>query len=113
MANKEVKHLKTALLADEIDGNDLATREIVEGMLKKINEEGESAVAEYALKFDSWTGDFVLTKEKLQTLIDSVPQSVKDDIDFAHKQVTRFAKAQLDSLSEFEMETEPDRKSVV
>ena len=106
MANKEVKYIKTALKKDDVDNNDLETRVIVENMLKKINLEGESAVAEYALKFDSWTSDFVLSKEKLQTLIDSVPQSVKDDIDFAHRQIKRFAEAQRNSLSEFELETE-------
>ena len=106
MANKEVKYIKTALKKNDVDNNDLATRVIVENMLKKINLEGESAVAEYALKFDSWTSDFVLSKEKLQTLIDSVPQSVKDDIDFAHRQIKRFAEAQRNSLSEFELETE-------
>jgi sulfopropanediol 3-dehydrogenase len=36
-----------------------------------------------------------------------VPQTVKDDIDFAHRQIRRFAEAQRDSLQGFEIETEP------
>ena len=61
----------------------------------------------YAEKFDNWSGDFVLSEEKLATLIESVLQSVKDDIDFAHRQIRRFAEAQRDSLTSFEIETEP------
>ncbi len=106
MVNKEIKYIKTALKKDEVDKTDSQIREVVETMLKKIEEEGEIAVAKYAEKFDSWTDEFVLSEEKLKKLIDSVPQSTKDDINFAHKQIERFAKAQRDSLTEFEMKTE-------
>ena len=101
-----MEFIKTANKKDNVVDNDLETRAIVEGMLKRIEQEGEQAVAEYAEKFDSWTSEFVLSNEKLQQLIDSVPQSVKDDIDFAHKQIKRFANAQRDSLTEFSIETE-------
>ncbi len=76
-------------------------------MLDDIRQRGESAVREYAQKFDSWTGDFVLSDEKRQALIAQVSQTVKDDIDFAHRQIRRFAEAQRDSLQGFEIETEP------
>ncbi|WP_299661432.1 histidinol dehydrogenase [uncultured Psychromonas sp.] len=101
-----MEFIKSATKKNDVSSNDIETREIVESMLNKINLEGESAVAEYAKKFDNWTSDFVLTESKLQDLINSVPQSVKDDIDFAHKQIKRFAEAQRNSLTEFELETE-------
>ncbi len=101
-----MEFIKTAVKKDQAVGNDQETRATVEGMLKRIELEGESAVAEYAKTFDGWTADFVLTNEKLQQLIDSVPQDVKDDIDFAHKQIKRFAEAQRNSLTEFSIETE-------
>lgn len=82
-------------------------RETVETMLTKIEANGEAAALDYAEKLDHWSGDVVLSDEKRATLIAQVPQQVRDDIEFAHDQVRRFAEAQRDSLSEFEVETAP------
>lgn len=87
--------------------SDRQVRDSVEAMLTDIDARGEVAVAELAKKFDNWEGDFVLSDEKKQRLIDSVPQHVKDDIRFAYEQVTRFAIAQRDSMQSFEIETQP------
>jgi sulfopropanediol 3-dehydrogenase len=80
-------------------------RVIVEEILKKIQEGGEDVVRELAKKFDNWEGDFILSAEKKQKLIDKVPQQVKDDLQFAHEQVFGFAKAQRNSIIEFESDT--------
>ncbi len=98
-------HFKKPALspADE----DRRVREVVEGMIADIDQRGEVAVREYALKFDGWQGDFVLSDEKKQRLIASVPEQVKADIRFAYEQVKRFAEAQRDSLQPFEIETHP------
>jgi sulfopropanediol 3-dehydrogenase len=87
--------------------SDRQVRDTVEAMLADIDQRGETAVAELARKFDSWDGDFVLSADKKKRLIDSVPQPVKDDIQFAHEQVSRFAAAQRDSMKSFEVETQP------
>ncbi|TVU70243.1 histidinol dehydrogenase [Cobetia crustatorum] len=102
-----MKHLKLAEAADGVAEEDQRTTAIVQDMLQDIRARGEEAVRMYAEKFDNWTGDFVLSDEKLARLIDNVPQSVKDDIDFAHRQISRFAIAQRNSLTSFEIETEP------
>ncbi|MEL0618023.1 histidinol dehydrogenase [Cobetia marina] len=102
-----IRHLKLAEAADGVAEEDQRTTAIVQDMLQDIRSRGEDAVCMYAEKFDNWSGDFVLSEEKLATLIESVPQSVKDDIDFAHRQIRRFAEAQRDSLTSFEIETEP------
>ncbi len=102
-----IRHLKSAEGAESVAAEDHRVTTAVQQMLDDIRERGEVAVREYAEKFDGWSGDFVLDDEKRQRLIDSVPQSVKDDIDFAHRQVRRFAEAQRDSLTSFEIETEP------
>ncbi|MDO6671658.1 MULTISPECIES: histidinol dehydrogenase [Cobetia] len=102
-----IRHLKLAEAADGVAEEDQRTTAIVQDMLQDIRSRGEDAVRMYAEKFDNWSGDFVLSEEKLATLIESVPQSVKDDIDFAHRQIRRFAEAQRDSLTSFEIETEP------
>ncbi|MFT5112059.1 MAG: sulfopropanediol 3-dehydrogenase [Parasphingorhabdus sp.] len=90
--------------------SDRQVREAVESMLEDIGARGEQAIRDLAKKFDNWEGDFVLSDDKRQRLIDSVPQSVKDDIQFAHKQVFRFAEAQRDSMQSFEIESHPGVK---
>ncbi|QQK64042.1 histidinol dehydrogenase [Cobetia sp. cqz5-12] len=102
-----IRHLKLAEAADGVAEEDQRTTAIVQDMLQDIRSRGEDAVRMYAEKFDNWSGDFVLSEDKLATLIESVPQSVKADIDFAHRQIRRFAEAQRDSLTSFEIETEP------
>jgi sulfopropanediol 3-dehydrogenase len=97
--------LKQAGLTSE--ESDRQVRESVEIMLEDIARRGELAIRELAKKFDDWEGDFVLSDEKKQGLIDSVPQQVKDDIRFAYEQVYRFAEAQRDSMQSFEVETHP------
>ena len=93
-----------ALTSEE---SDRRVRESVEAMLEDIERRGEFAVRELAKEFDGWEGDFVLSDEKRQRLIDSVPQEVKDDLKFAYEQVYRFAEAQRDSMQSFEVETHP------
>nr|WP_298410658.1 histidinol dehydrogenase [uncultured Halomonas sp.] len=101
-----IRHLKSAAASAGADAEDQRVTQAVRDMLDDIRERGEVAVREYAQKFDNWTGDFVLSDDKRQALIAKVPQTVKDDIDFAHRQIRRFAEAQRDSLQGFEIETE-------
>lgn len=82
-------------------------RESVTTMLADIRQGGESVVRELASKFDGWEGDFILAESKKRQLINSVPESVKRDIQFAHKQVSGFAKLQRESLADFETELTP------
>ena len=98
-------HLKKPELAPE--ESDRQVRTAVESMLDDIDQRGEAAIRDMAKKFDHWEGDFVLTDAKKQALINSLPESVKADIRFAHEQVYRFAVAQRDSLQSFEVETHP------
>lgn len=91
----------------QAEASDRQVRATVEAMLEDIGQRGETAVSELALKFDNWQGDFVLSAQKKQELIDSVPDAVKQDIEFAFQQVYRFAEAQRDSLQSFEVETHP------
>lgn len=76
-------------------------------MLDRIRREGEGAVREYARRFDSWEGDFVLSDAKRAGLIATVPEQTRADLTFAWRQIHRFAEAQRASLSAFEMATEP------
>ena len=100
-----MEFLKKAIKSTEQNSQD--AREIVIKVLNDIKVGGEEAVRELARKFDHWEGDFILSEEKKQKLIASVPEQVKKDIQFAHKQISTFAKAQRDSLIEFETEVTP------
>jgi sulfopropanediol 3-dehydrogenase len=82
-------------------------RNTVGEILDSIRNRGEKAVREYAVKFDNWKRDFILSEDEIQQLITSVPQQVKDDIDFAYDQVYGFALKQRESLLEFEAELYP------
>lgn len=91
----------------ETEVEDTKIRNAVETMLSRIRAEGESAVIEYARDLDGWEGAFVLSDAKKARLLSEVSDQEKQDIQFAHKQVKRFAEAQRASLTEFDMETEP------
>jgi sulfopropanediol 3-dehydrogenase len=82
-------------------------RNTVGEILDSIRNRGETAVREYAAKFDNWKRDFILSEDEIKQLITSVPQQVKDDIDFAYDQVYGFALKQRESLLEFEAELYP------
>ena len=100
-----MQYLKRAELDPE--AGDRKIREAVEAMIARIRELGEDAVRAYASEFDGWEGDFVLGDEKKASLIAKVSNADKEDIRFAHAQVKRFAEAQRQSITEFDIETEP------
>jgi len=83
------------------ESNVLEAQKVVNDMLANIDKNGEQAVRDYAAKLDNWRGDILLSNSDINAITSGVSQSVKDDIDFACKQVYDFAKAQRDSVVEF------------
>ena len=98
-------HIKKAEKSAESRSDEI--RPIVQGLLDDIRKNREKAVQALALKFDNWKDDFILSEKKKKQLIDTVPDSVKDDIRFAHRQVSAFATAQRNSIREFETQIYP------
>ena len=82
-------------------------QKVVVEMLTNIEKNGESAVREYAKSLDKWTGDIILTQDQINKIISEVPSLVKQDIDFAVKQVYDFAIAQKESIHNFSTELYP------
>ena len=80
---------------------------VASAMLSEIERRGEAAVREYASKLDKWDGDIVVTPEEIERRAKLVPDTVKADIEFATAQVRRFARAQRESIEEFEVEMYP------
>ena len=100
-----MRYLKQATKSAE--DNSKQARAAVEQMLEEIRTGREDAVRQLAKKFDNWDQDFILSDAKRQELIGMVPESVKRDLEFAHKQVSGFARAQRESIREFETEVTP------
>ena len=94
-----IKYLKKA---DKTPETETATaQKVVTEMLAEIDKNGEAAVRAYAKSLDKWEGDFIATREQLDETARTIPESVRKDIDFAIAQVSAFATAQRESLSEF------------
>ena len=89
-------------------GGSPEVRATVEGVINDIRTRGDAAVREYSEKFDHYAPEsFLLTPEQLAEIMARVPQQVIDDIGFVQEQVRLMAQKQLESLSDFEIETLP------
>lgn len=101
-----ITYLKRAQGTEPVDIS--ATTRTVQEMLQRLETEGESATRDYSRQLDSWEPDsFVLSEEQIAAAQRSLPTSVKEDLDFAHRQVRSFADRQRESMSEFEVELHP------
>ena len=83
------------------------TRGVVEEMLAKIEKEKEKCVIQYTKDLDDFDGNIIVSKDEIERAQSQVSQQTKDDIQFAFERVTKFAKAQLESVKEFETELSP------
>jgi len=84
-------------------GSDETTRAVSE-MLAVLEQGGEDAVREACRRLDHWEGDIVVHPEQVDAAIRQLPETVKDDIGFAHSRISDFANHQRDALQEFEVE---------
>ncbi|WP_054636682.1 MULTISPECIES: histidinol dehydrogenase [Bacillaceae] len=100
--------IKKGKSEQEIQEADTKVQEAVSGIIKNIEENGDSAVRELSEKFDKWSPEsFRLSEEDIQKVIESVPEQVKEDIKFAQEQIKNFAEHQKDSIKDIEVETRP------
>ena len=70
------------------------TRKIVERMLSEIENGKEEIAKKYALELDGFSGEVIISKEKIEEAGKQVPEKLKDDIKFAHERIKKFAEAQ-------------------
>ena len=90
-----------------LDDNE-KVKEIVENTLKEIELRGDEYIRELSEKFDNYSPThFKLSEEEINELISEVSEEDIDDIKFAQEQVRSFAVAQLKTLNEMEIETQP------
>ncbi len=85
-----------------------AVEETARRMLADIKANGDAAVARYAADLDKWQGgEFRVSQDQIAAAEASLPETFKEDFEFCHRQITDFAKRQLETLTDFECETEP------
>lgn len=93
---------------DSQRGSTAEVRATAEGIIADIRARGDAAVREYSEQFDNYGPEsFRLSEEQLDEIVARVPQQVIDDILFVQQQVRIMAQRQLESLTDFEIETLP------
>ena len=98
-----IQYLKKSPKTSSTD--DIKTREIVENILKDIEKTKEEGCKELSKKFDKFEGDVVVSKEKIEEIKKNLDQKTKDDVQFSHERVRKFAEAQLKNYGQdFEVE---------
>ena len=98
-----IKYLKKAIKTPSTD--DHKTRKAVEEILNDLEKRREEGIKEISKKFDKYEGEVVVSKEKIEEASKKVDQKTKDDIQFAHERIKRFAEHQLKHLNnDFEVE---------
>jgi sulfopropanediol 3-dehydrogenase len=98
-------YLKKATLTAQSGASDV--HDIVQGILTDIEAGGDDKAREYAVKFDKYDGNIILTDAEIQAACDRVPEKLKQDIQFAHDNVRRFAEAQKGTVKDIEFEITP------
>jgi sulfopropanediol 3-dehydrogenase len=100
--------LKASQPASADEARHQAVRETVTDVIADVRERGDAAVREYSERFDGWSPDsFLLDGEEIEKIVASVPEQAIEDIKAVQERVRRFAQRQRDSLTDFEVETEP------
>ena len=103
-----IKYLKKSIDEKQRSEDNDNVKKIVEETLLKIQKEGDKYIRELSIKFDNYSPkSFRLSDEEINSLMDEVSDGDKKDIEFAQKQIKTFAKAQLNTLNELEIETQP------
>ncbi len=98
-----IKYLKKANKTSSSD--DQKTKGIVEKILKDLEKSKEDGCIELSKKFDKYEGEIIVSKEKIEEIKKKLDQKTKDDIQFSHDRVRKFAEAQLKNYgNNFEVE---------
>lgn len=103
-----LKYIKQSNPKSTITEDKQSIEKTVSSILKDIRENGHKAVENYSKKFDKWQPKtFKLSKKDIENSISQLSDGDIDDIEFAQKQIRNFAKKQLETMKELEVETLP------
>ena len=85
---------------------DLASR--VAELIAEVRNRGDAAVRSLSTELDNWQPEsFRLSASRIEEVVASVDSRTLDDIRFAQEQIGAFARAQMQTLSDLEVETLP------
>jgi sulfopropanediol 3-dehydrogenase len=83
-------------------------KDTVSRIISDVEREGVAAVRRYSEKFDGWNpASFRLSAQEIEKSIAGVDAETRRPIDFSISQVKKFAQAQRNTLTDFELETLP------
>jgi len=103
MTIKYIKKADKTAASDEVE-----TRQRVQDILKDIESGRDESIKEISRKFDKYEGDVIISQEKIEEVIKSLDQKIKDDVQFSYDRVRTFAEHQLKHLNNnFEVELSP------
>jgi sulfopropanediol 3-dehydrogenase len=103
-----IEYIKKSTNEKQRSDDNEKVKEIVENTLKEIELRGDNYIRELSEKFDNYSpSHFKLSEEEINELVNEVSDEDIDDIQFAQEQVRSFAEAQLKTLNEIELETQP------
>lgn len=81
---------------------------LVRGMLADIAQNRDEAVRRFARELDGWDGpEFRVSADEIRKVERALPETFKEDLRYSLRQVTGFAKKQLETLRDFETEIDP------
>ncbi len=82
-------------------------RAAVEEMLAELERDGDAAAVRFARSLDKWDGEIVVSPETRAKAAALVPAKLRDDIRFAHRNISRFAEAQRATIMDCNIEILP------
>ena len=82
-------------------------RASVQGLLDEIARDGDAAAIRLARDLDKWQGDIVVSPAARAAAAALVPEKLKRDIQFAHRNIGRFAQAQRATIMDCNIEILP------
>ena len=103
MTIKYIKKADKTPSSDEVE-----TRQQVQEILKQIEQTQEEGIKEISRKFDKYEGEIIVSQDKIENVIKSLDQKIKDDVKFSYDRVHKFAEYQLKHFNnDFEVEVSP------
>jgi sulfopropanediol 3-dehydrogenase len=81
--------------------------ERVSEMLRNIERDGLEAVSAYAKELDGWSGPLEVSASELTKSGDALPADVREALELGYERTNRFALAQRERLTDFEIELAP------
>ncbi len=103
-----VKYIKKGVSEAYRSEDNTKVKKSVEEILAKIEANGDNAVRMFSQKFDNYQPKhFQLTEQEIDDAMAKVSKRDIEDIKYAQAQIQTFAEAQLKSIKDIEVETQP------